>query len=186
MADSPGVAERLRVMGFSEAVVQDIAAEVPTVRSARSAFVLQGLCALPFFLVAQALSWSIIQILGFVVWGEHLKACGDAFPDWLGIASVLQSIATVGWFGLLAIAVSSRMSRNWQMRIYANELFTAYWGGAAPGLAQRILRKHPECQTADDFLRVSRNAHQSWSLRIWIAFQTAAVVAFFLVPTACG
>ncbi|MEQ9506148.1 MAG: hypothetical protein RLO80_07730 [Hyphomonas sp.] len=185
MADNPGVAERLRVMGFSEAVVQDIAAEVPTVQSARAAFATSVLLGLPFFLVAQALSWSILQILGFVVWGEHLRACGDSFPDWLKIASVLQFFATVGWFGLLAIGVSSRMSRNWQMRFYASSLFNLYWGGVAPGLAQRILSKHPECQTADDFRRVSMKADQRWSFRIWAGFQTAAVVAFFLVPAAC-
>lgn len=186
MADNPGVADRFRTMGFTESVVREIVAEVPTVRSARSAFLGQALIALPLLLVAQGLGWSLIQILAHGVLADHLSPCGSSARTFVGLASILQFFATVFWFGLAMIAVSSGASRNWRVRLWAYPFLNLYTSGQAPGLAQRILAKAPDCETWEDFYRSSRTWEQKLVLRAAPMLQALAILVLMIAPAICG
>jgi MFS family permease len=185
MADNPGVAERFTTMGFTEAVVREIVAEVPTVRSARSAFLGQALIALPLLLVAQGLGWSLMQILANVVIADHLSPCGSSARTYVNLAGILQFVATGAWFGLAVIVVSSCASRNWRARLWAYALLNLYTSGQAPGLAQRILAKAPDCETWEDFYRVSRAWEQKLALRMALVLQVLVVLVLMIAPAIC-
>lgn len=184
--DNPSIFERLKVLGFSDDAAQDFADQVPSVSSLTRLSAALVFIRFVSSIFLGILLTGLIYIMSIFVLDDFGYVCGIDDLSNAKLASFIQYFASLSAVGLAERLLVPRASKSFQIRYHLRPLLLMYSTGNGPGAVRRILKKHPHCRTADNFLEAWNTSSMKQLFWFWIAVQIAVPAAYFLVPTVCA
>jgi len=183
MADFPNIEARMLHVGLTPTMAQEIAAEVPDVKTAFHTYFSLGLVAACGALAVAAVQLPIFFIVSNLIGGGDTGNCSSGSRN-LGIAIFFQIQASILSSLLLQWTWLIQARRKTRMRFLAAQMLFLYSGGAGAGATRGVLEKHPEIRRPDDL--VLRNIKPR--LRFWswgLAVLHAASIGMLFFPAMC-
>lgn len=183
MGDFPDIEARMLHVGLTPTMAQEIAAEVPDVKTAFSTYYGLGLVAAFGALAFAALQVPVFFMISSLIGDAHTGSCREGSRNFeiamfLQFQSAILGSLMLQWFWLI------RASHRTKMRLLAARMLFLYSGGAGAGPLRRLLDKHPEIRTPGDLVvRELRSRLRLWSCG-WPLIHAASIGMLFF-PAIC-
>lgn len=184
MAEFPSVEERLLNSGIPREMAAEIAAEVSSTKQASGLASGLQLIVLLLSIGLAIILIPLVYLAAVHLWGG-IRACGSGMLTSAHAIAWLQWFAAMQWASLIQGIWLRTASHRTRMHVVAAELLRAYFWGVGTGTMRPVIKKHPECGTAEGYFRYLIWFRMRFGILICVVLQSAVVAALFLIPLAC-